>query len=89
MENKQTPLKNLKNQERLNLLYEKGRIKNELNKLLFIKKQEKEKENELQGCTFKPFFYKKGQKGTRTYEKSPQGDFYERLSKWQNKLDMK
>lgn len=89
MEDESKPLKIFKNKERLDILYEKGRLKNELNKLLLNKKLEKEREDELIGCTFKPFLYKKSSKSIRTNEKSPEGDFYERLSNWQNKLDMK
>lgn len=83
-------LRKLKNLERLNILYEKGRIKNEMNKLLLQKKIEKEKKEELDGCTFQPHFFTKNRKSfRRNNEKSPEGDFYERLSNWQNKLEMK
>ena len=60
-----------------------------MNKLLLKKKLEKEEEEELIGCTFKPFLYKNFRKTIRTNEKSPEGDFYERLANWQNKLEQK
>jgi hypothetical protein len=40
--------------ERCHLLYEKGKIKNEVNKLIFIKNNEIREKAELSECTFKP-----------------------------------
>lgn len=81
--------KKFKNNERLDDLYEKGRIKNAMNKLLLNKKIQKEYDEELIGCTFKPLLHKQNLKSIRINEKSQEGDFYERLSNWQNKLELK
>jgi hypothetical protein len=40
--------------ERTNFLYEKGKIKNKLNKLLHEKSQKTKIQNEIQECTWKP-----------------------------------
>ena len=40
--------------ERCHLLYEKGKIKNEVNKLVFVKNNEIKEKKELSECTFKP-----------------------------------
>ena len=40
--------------ERCHLLYEKGKIKNEVNKLMFVKNNEIKEKQELSECTFKP-----------------------------------
>jgi hypothetical protein len=87
--NRKLSMRNIRNFERLEKLYEKGKIKNEMNKLLLNKKLEIKEKEELNECTFKPFLYKNFHKSIRTNEKSPEGDFYERLSNWQNKLDLK
>jgi hypothetical protein len=42
-------------QERCLLLYEKGKIKNEVNKLLYEKNYDRKAQDELSRCTFKPF----------------------------------
>lgn len=60
-----------------------------MNKLLFNKQIEIKEKEEMNECTFKPSLYKNFHKSIRTNEKSPEGDFYERLSNWQNKLDLK
>ena len=40
--------------ERCHLLYEKGKIKNEVNKLIYIKNNEIREKAEMSECTFKP-----------------------------------
>jgi hypothetical protein len=45
--------------ERCLMLYEKGKIKNEVNKIMFMKNEELKKVKELVSCTFKPKLNKK------------------------------
>lgn len=40
--------------ERCYLLYEKGKIKNEVNRIMFLKNEELKVQNEMKDCTWKP-----------------------------------
>lgn len=74
--------------ERCNLLYEKGRIKNEVNKLIIQKNFELKEKQMLSKCTFKPRtnsvkFIKTGLK-----DSNRGSDVYQRNEYWmKNKLE--
>lgn len=50
----QEELKKKKSMERCYLLYEKGKIKNEVNRIMYHKNEELKVQNELKECTWKP-----------------------------------
>ena len=74
--------------ERLHLLYEKGKIKNEVNRLLSEKNEQTKLQEELSKCTFYPQVNKKRNNNDKN-KNNLEGNFYERLTNWQNKIDKK
>lgn len=73
---------------RLELLYEKGKIKNEVNRLLAQKTEEIRVQEELSKCTFYPQTNKRITFGVKK-KNYVEGNFYERLASWQNKINKK
>jgi len=72
--------------ERLNLLYEEGKIKNEVNRLLAEKIEHLKEKRELSKCTFFPETNRKTHLAYR-FNNQVEGNFYERLENWQNKVN--
>jgi len=73
---------------RFELLYEKGKIKNEVNRLMAHKTEEMRMKEELSKCTFYPQTNKNTTFGDKN-KNSVEGNFYERLASWQNKIKKK
>ena len=67
--------------ERCHLLYEKGKIKNEVNKLIFQKNSELKEQQELSLCTFKPKLNMKDRKFDNPLGRA-EIDTYERNKTW-------
>ncbi len=55
---KELEVKKKKSMERCYILYEKGKIKNEVNRIMYHKNEEMKVQNELKDCTWKPKFFK-------------------------------
>ena len=73
-----------KAKQRCNLLYEKGKIKNEVNKLINQKNSELREQKELSECTFKPrtnSSFKKSSVGKEFDEKG----IYDRAINWKKR----
>lgn len=76
--------------ERLEVLYEQGKMKNEVNRLLAIKNEEIKEQNELSQCTFYPATNREKKFNIGDTKKNHlDGNFYERLANWQNKIEQK
>jgi len=81
-----TKTNKLETKDRIELLYEKGRIKNEVNRLLLLKTEELRMQKELSNCTFHPQTNKRRNINTKNHE---EGNFFERLASWNNKINKK
>ena len=75
-------------------LYEKGRMKHELNKILFIKKLENKHKEELNECTFRPKLNRNNSlpkefqlklENSQIYEFNLNEDIYDRQVKWKSR----
>jgi hypothetical protein len=58
----QEDIKKQQSVERCYLLYEKGKIKNEINRIMYQKNEELKVQNELEQCTWKPHLNKLNKK---------------------------
>jgi len=76
------------NLQRLQNLYEKGKIKNEVNRLLAQKTEDMRIQEEMSKCTFYPRTNKRSSVDDK-YKNYIEGNFYERLTSWQNKINKK
>jgi len=64
--------------ERCHLLYEKGKIKNEVNKLIFLKNHEIKEKQQLSECTFLP----RTNSARKIEVRKTQDKFYDRAIHW-------
>ena len=76
--------------ERSFLLYEKGKIKNEVNRIMYHKNEELKKQNELKDCTWKPLLTKikgKMEENIKIFLKDTK--IYNRAVQWKVKTSQK
>ncbi len=74
--------------QRLEILYEQGKIKKEVNRLLAEKTEEIRMQEEMSKCTFYPQTNKRSSFSDKN-KNFVEGNFYERMSSWQNKINKK
>lgn len=74
--------------QRLEVLYEKGKVKNEVNRLLALKTEEMRVQEEMSKCTFQPRTNRRSSVSDKN-KNFVEGNFYERLASWQNKINKK
>jgi hypothetical protein len=76
--------------ERCFLMYEKGKIKNEVNRIMYHKNEELKVQNELKECTWKPKLFKISKKLEKNLQLLIKGTkIYNRSMIWKNKQNEK